>query len=499
MKTSRKKRKIGSLEMLKPNKKKSFEEKCTICQYEVASKKDLMFLPCCHFYHQECIITWININITCPDCRIPIFINSFEQLNVYNKYKESQYNNPDLIRDNIQVNENTLSRMFMQEPTLFSLNEVDEQNYEKFYQLSQQPPYSLTERYRDLIAEYGEFSEDDNTPIFNIVRNPSSSRSRASPELIPPPEQTSSTSLVRSNLQRHRLTNELMREIRIRRRSQLHTLQWTIVRSAIDSVDTQIANTRSHIESTRAALENLNNQNINNQEEMTNQDNELEDITMDSLDGLNDDSISNLQDEEYPIRSNSRTSSIVIISRTSSSSSIVDLNRDISVHSTHIFFDSDDEMHISQNLTLDDIEHTRLPNRDRVVSIESASVESSSVESSSSESDDDDISESIVSTHLESNMSDDSNNNAQNIIRPDTPLPELPMQRTSRINLRRRNVITRSDRESTIPRIILNTSNNTIRSAENRSVGSSSTGNIRNNSQRTVETSVRRNIETGNI
>lgn len=58
--------------------------KCSICLDSIC--KETEFLPCCHFFHKTCIDTWLDKNITCPECRIPIFIQNAEQLASYNDY-----------------------------------------------------------------------------------------------------------------------------------------------------------------------------------------------------------------------------------------------------------------------------------------------------------------------------------------------------------------------------------------------------------------------------
>lgn len=58
--------------------------KCSICLDNIC--KETEFLPCCHFFHKICIEAWLDKNITCPECRIPIFIQNTEQLTSYNDY-----------------------------------------------------------------------------------------------------------------------------------------------------------------------------------------------------------------------------------------------------------------------------------------------------------------------------------------------------------------------------------------------------------------------------
>uniref|UniRef100_A0A336LJR9 CSON007381 protein n=1 Tax=Culicoides sonorensis TaxID=179676 RepID=A0A336LJR9_CULSO len=51
----------------------SFEsEKCSICLSPFEVDSYVRRLPCMHFYHRECIEQWLQLNSTCPICRIDI-------------------------------------------------------------------------------------------------------------------------------------------------------------------------------------------------------------------------------------------------------------------------------------------------------------------------------------------------------------------------------------------------------------------------------------------
>ncbi|PQM39413.1 E3 ubiquitin-protein ligase Praja-1 [Prunus yedoensis var. nudiflora] len=35
----------------------------------IASEDPVRSLPCCHYYHQDCIVPWLGIRNTCPVCK----------------------------------------------------------------------------------------------------------------------------------------------------------------------------------------------------------------------------------------------------------------------------------------------------------------------------------------------------------------------------------------------------------------------------------------------
>jgi hypothetical protein len=59
---------------------------CTICIENI--NDDHQYLPCAHLYHSKCIDIWLKDNSLCPICKIPVYISSCEQLNLYNSYKK---------------------------------------------------------------------------------------------------------------------------------------------------------------------------------------------------------------------------------------------------------------------------------------------------------------------------------------------------------------------------------------------------------------------------
>jgi hypothetical protein len=63
------------------NTKKIFY--CSICLEDI--EDNVEFLPCIHGFHKECIDKWVNEKPLCPICKIPIMLNTVEQLGRYNE------------------------------------------------------------------------------------------------------------------------------------------------------------------------------------------------------------------------------------------------------------------------------------------------------------------------------------------------------------------------------------------------------------------------------
>lgn len=61
-------RKPVNKEMLEPDGK----AECTICIDEMKEGDSAMFLPCKHWFHEECVVLWLKEHNTCPICRTPI-------------------------------------------------------------------------------------------------------------------------------------------------------------------------------------------------------------------------------------------------------------------------------------------------------------------------------------------------------------------------------------------------------------------------------------------
>lgn len=109
--------------------------KCTICLDRIFTKFK-NWLPCAHFFHDQCISEWLKDNITCPECRIPVFIQDDEQLLLYNNFLIKKRNDIELIRQNIFTNDYNLALMFIRDPRLFNVDVIeDDETYEKFQAL----------------------------------------------------------------------------------------------------------------------------------------------------------------------------------------------------------------------------------------------------------------------------------------------------------------------------------------------------------------------------
>ncbi|CAK7197908.1 hypothetical protein SEUCBS139899_000558 [Sporothrix eucalyptigena] len=49
---------------------------CTICISEVAMNDEVVYLPCKHWFHEECVVTWLRQHNTCPVCRTAVTSNN---------------------------------------------------------------------------------------------------------------------------------------------------------------------------------------------------------------------------------------------------------------------------------------------------------------------------------------------------------------------------------------------------------------------------------------
>ncbi|KAM1009895.1 hypothetical protein ACFX13_046145 [Malus domestica] len=48
---------------------KKEEAVCAVCKDNILVEDKVRSLPCCHYYHQDCIVPWLGIRNTCPVCR----------------------------------------------------------------------------------------------------------------------------------------------------------------------------------------------------------------------------------------------------------------------------------------------------------------------------------------------------------------------------------------------------------------------------------------------
>lgn len=66
---------IGSYDGCKKNRE------CVICMVEFMVEDKIKYLPCLHFFHQECIDDWLMRSLTCPSCLEPVdaaLLNNYE-------------------------------------------------------------------------------------------------------------------------------------------------------------------------------------------------------------------------------------------------------------------------------------------------------------------------------------------------------------------------------------------------------------------------------------
>lgn len=48
------------------------EDNCPIC-FEKIDKKERYFLPCSHYFHQDCVEKWLRKNTKCPICKTDVY------------------------------------------------------------------------------------------------------------------------------------------------------------------------------------------------------------------------------------------------------------------------------------------------------------------------------------------------------------------------------------------------------------------------------------------
>ena len=47
-------------------------KKCIICLEEFKSSDKVIYLPCCHIFHKDCIIKWVKKDAICPLCKLDL-------------------------------------------------------------------------------------------------------------------------------------------------------------------------------------------------------------------------------------------------------------------------------------------------------------------------------------------------------------------------------------------------------------------------------------------
>lgn len=142
------------LEIINDDKKPFFKKKinlswgrCSICLENIKKCKSAHFLPCCHYFHKECVETWLENNVTCPECRIPIFIQDHDQYDDYQLFNADQKNDQDLIRQNLQISDNAIAMRFIQDEDLFDMELVEQVDILKFQAIIETVEPSLEELY----------------------------------------------------------------------------------------------------------------------------------------------------------------------------------------------------------------------------------------------------------------------------------------------------------------------------------------------------------------
>ena len=64
---------ITSLKKLETSNDEMKANMCSICMEGFEEDfGDIAAMPCNHFYHHNCIVTWLETNHTCPLCRFPM-------------------------------------------------------------------------------------------------------------------------------------------------------------------------------------------------------------------------------------------------------------------------------------------------------------------------------------------------------------------------------------------------------------------------------------------
>ncbi|KNA05021.1 hypothetical protein SOVF_194290 [Spinacia oleracea] len=84
----------------------SSDSACPICKQDFLLNQEIQKLECNHFYHSHCIMSWLQINNTCPVCRyrLPIHqhsTNNFQSANYGRNADDNDDDDYDLHLENV--------------------------------------------------------------------------------------------------------------------------------------------------------------------------------------------------------------------------------------------------------------------------------------------------------------------------------------------------------------------------------------------------------------
>lgn len=48
------------------------EGECSVCLMDFEAGSKLRVMPCSHYFHEQCIFSWLRLNHVCPLCRFPL-------------------------------------------------------------------------------------------------------------------------------------------------------------------------------------------------------------------------------------------------------------------------------------------------------------------------------------------------------------------------------------------------------------------------------------------
>ncbi len=72
------KKEVENLESVKITKnsfeelKKKMNHECSVCKEEFEINQELKKLPCCHIFHDDCLLPWLKQRNSCPTCRFEL-------------------------------------------------------------------------------------------------------------------------------------------------------------------------------------------------------------------------------------------------------------------------------------------------------------------------------------------------------------------------------------------------------------------------------------------